>query len=87
MVVETIPPNAIVVDVRTPEECSVGMYPNAVNIPIQQLSSRLNELGEKNRPIILYCVSGARSALAAKILRSFGFENVHDGGGLSQLPH
>ena len=86
MVILAIPENAKIVDVRTPEECSSGLYPGAVNIPLQMIPSRIAELGDKKKPIVVYCVSGARSSLATKILRNVGFVNVHDGGGLSQMP-
>jgi phage shock protein E len=44
------------------------------------------EFGENNKPIVLYCASGARSAYAAKLLRSAGYTDVTNAGGLSDMP-
>jgi rhodanese-related sulfurtransferase len=75
----------IVVDVRTPEEFMGGAYPDAVNIPLDELASRLDELGNKDRDITLYCASGARSAYAQRYLQQIGFTNVRNGGGLMHM--
>ncbi|MBN2627879.1 MAG: CoA-disulfide reductase, partial [Spirochaetales bacterium] len=75
----------IVVDVRTPEEYRMGAYPGAVNIPLDELTSRIEELGDKNREIILYCASGARSAYAVRFLVNEGFSNITNGGGIMQM--
>jgi NADPH-dependent 2,4-dienoyl-CoA reductase/sulfur reductase-like enzyme/rhodanese-related sulfurtransferase len=76
----------IVVDVRTPGEFRSGAYPDAVNIPLDELAGRLSELGnDLNRDITVYCASGARSAYAENLLRQMGFTNVKNGGGLSSM--
>jgi phage shock protein E len=77
---------ALVVDVRTPEEFAEEHFPNALNIPVDQLQQRITEFGEKNKPLVLYCASGARSAYAAKMLRSAGYTDVTNAGGLSDMP-
>ncbi|HTX19304.1 MAG TPA: rhodanese-like domain-containing protein [Bacteroidota bacterium] len=77
---------AKVIDVRTKEEFSEEHFPNAVNIPIDQISRRLSELGGKGEPIILYCATGARSAFAARMLKSAGFTDVVNAGGLYDMP-
>ncbi len=83
------PPEAsntpLIVDVRTPAEFAGGAFPNAVNIQLDELPSRVNELGDKSREITLYCASGARSAYAQRILIQLGFNNVTNGGGLMQM--
>ncbi|MFT3916602.1 MAG: rhodanese-like domain-containing protein [Anaeromyxobacteraceae bacterium] len=76
---------AVIVDVRTPEEFADGAYPNAVNIPVQDLGSRAGEI-PKDRPVVLYCASGARSAFAARMLKANGWTDVVNGGGLSDMP-
>ncbi len=81
----TIQAGARIVDVRTPREFGAGAYPRAVNIPLQTLRSRLGEI-PKDRPIVLYCASGMRSASAARILRAAGYERVVNAGGLHHLP-
>lgn len=71
---------ATVVDVRTRAEYSSGHVKGSVNIPLDQLSSNLSKLKDKNHPIITCCASGMRSSSAKGILRSAGFTNVHNGG-------
>ena len=75
----------LVVDVRTPGEFHGGAYPDAINIPLDELQSRLDELGSKDREITLYCASGARSAYAQRMLMQLGYSNVKNGGGLMQM--
>jgi len=77
---------ARVIDVRTAEEFSDGHYPNAVNIPVDAMRSRLGDFGPKDKPVIVYCASGARSAMAAQVLRSQGYSDVTNAGGLGDLP-
>ncbi len=69
------------IDVRTSEEFASGYIEGAINIPVDDLASRLDEI-ETDMPIVVYCRSGNRSARAATILRDAGFENVYDLGGV-----
>jgi phage shock protein E len=69
------------IDVRTPEEYSNGHIPNAINIHIDTLQGRLDEIPE-DMPVVVYCRSGNRSATAARILIIGGFEEVYDLGGI-----
>jgi len=73
------------VDVRTPGEYDELHYPDAINIPVEELSTRLAELEPKDQPIVVYCRSGNRSAEAKSILDQNGFTNVTDGGALDIL--
>ena len=76
----------IVVDVRTPEEFRAGAFPDAVNIPLDDLMKRYEELGNNGaREITVYCASGARSAYAQRLLMQIGYENVKNGGGLGSM--
>lgn len=75
---------ARLVDVRTPAEFAAGHIPGAVNIPLQQLDSRLIELEPKEQAVVLYCRSGNRSGSAARLLKSAGFGEVHDLGPMSR---
>ena len=68
------------VDVRTPEEFAAGHIPEAVNIPVDELRSRLDELPQ-DREIAAYCQVGYRGYLATRILRQRGFDAVNVGGG------
>ncbi|HTX72205.1 MAG TPA: rhodanese-like domain-containing protein [Rectinemataceae bacterium] len=77
---------ARIVDVRTPGEFSSGSYRKAKNIPLADLPSRLDELGPKDKPIVLYCASGSRSSRAGRILKKAGFSDVVNAGGLAEMP-
>jgi len=72
-----------ILDVRTAEEFATAHVPGAVNIPVQELMSRLTELGSKDTPITIYCRSGARSATATAMLKGAGFSSVTDIGPMS----
>lgn len=74
---------ARLVDVRTTSEFASGHLEGAVNVPVQDLERRLAELEPRDRPIVLYCRSGNRSARAARVLRDAGFTAVHDLGPMS----
>lgn len=75
----------LIVDVRTAGEFANGAYPGAINIPLDELQYRVEKLGKKDRKINLYCESGARSAYAVQILKTYGFTNLENGGGLSRM--
>jgi len=75
----------IVVDVRTPEEFQDGAYPDAINIPLDEIQLRIKLLGSKSREITLYCASGARSAYAQRMLMQIGYTNVKNGGGIAAM--
>lgn len=76
---------ATVVDVRTPAEFQRGAFPGAVNIPLAELPARSAEI-PRDRPVVLYCASGARSGMAAGRLRKAGFADVVNAGGLGAMP-
>ncbi len=62
-----------VLDVRSPQEFASGHVPGAVNIPFQQVSSRLSELpGRDTEPLIVYCGHGPRAYIAARSLQRTG---------------
>jgi phage shock protein E len=82
---EKIANGALLLDVRTPQEYAGGHIDGAVNIPVQQLQTRLGELGEKDRQIVVYCRSGARSGQATRIMQNAGFHAVQDVGPMSAL--
>lgn len=76
----------LVIDVRTPGEFVGGAYPDAINIPLDEIMKRLEELGENtSREIIVYCASGARSAYAQRMLSEAGYSNVKNGGGIAAM--
>jgi rhodanese-related sulfurtransferase/uncharacterized membrane protein YedE/YeeE len=73
---------AILVDVRSFGEFLAGHIEGALNVPLPELRERVDELGTRARPIVVYCRSGARSAQAALLLREQGFQRVHDLGSM-----
>lgn len=83
---EKILSGAAVIDVRTPDEFEDGHYEGAKNIPVNVLEKRLDEIGPKDKPVIVYCASGSRSAKAQSILKSRGFTDVMNAGGLGDMP-
>ena len=68
------------VDVRTPKEFADGCIPGAVNIPVDELRSRLNEL-PRDRTIVVYCQVGQRGYLATRILLQSGLKAANISGG------
>lgn len=68
------------VDVRTPDEFSKGAIPGAINIPVDDLRSRLGEL-PRDQKIAVYCQVGQRGYLATRILLQTGFDVANVGGG------
>jgi phage shock protein E len=85
VVAEKIKAGATIVDVRSEAEFSRGGYRGAINVPLQALSGRLHRI-PKDRPVVVYCASGSRSAMAARILRKAGYADVSNAGGLHHLP-
>ena len=66
-------------DVRTPPEYAAGHIAGAALIPVQELEARVSELADhKGKPVLVYCRSGRRSAIAVKILRRAGFGELFD---------
>ena len=77
---------AAIIDVRSPDEFADGAYPGAKNIPVNALVNRLNDVGAKDKPVVVYCASGGRSAVAQQILKVNGFADVTNAGGLEDMP-
>ncbi len=68
-----------VVDVRSRSEFSAGHAQNSINIPLQELSTRLSELKTLPPPVILCCASGGRSASASQLLTQHQIECIDPG--------
>lgn len=82
---ELVKQGAIILDVRSKGEYAGGHIKGSINISVDALSSNLNKLKDKNKPIITCCASGMRSASAKSILKSNGYKEVHNGGGWYSL--
>jgi rhodanese-related sulfurtransferase len=75
---------AVLLDVRSPQEYATQRLPEAVNIPVDQLEARVDEVRQFARPLVVYCASGMRSNRAAGVLRRANIPDVHDLGSLSR---
>lgn len=75
---------AHLVDVRTPGEFADGHIEGAVNIPVDQITGRFDEIGKRDEPVVVYCRSGARSGRAKRVLEQAGFASVHNLGAMSR---
>lgn len=76
-------PGAVLLDVRTPEEYAEGHIPGGRNVPLQRLDAVESAVKSKDTPLFVYCLSGARSRQAVSMLRSRGYTNVQNIGGIS----
>ena len=78
-------PGTLVLDVREDGEFAAGHLPRAKSIPLRELDKRLDEISKfKDKPVIVTCRTGARSAAACRALKRAGFGNVQNlSGGFS----
>lgn len=76
-------PNALLVDVRNPSEYAGGHIPGSINFAMSRILQEAREhFPDENRPLFVYCQSGARSARAGKLLDLLGYASVTDLGGI-----
>ena len=76
---------ATVIDVRSSWEYADGHVDGAVNIPLDEITQRVNEIQGMKAPYLLYCQSGNRSGMATSILQQSGVDQVFNGGGLADM--
>jgi rhodanese-related sulfurtransferase len=69
-----------IVDVRTEGEFAEGNVDGSINIPLNEVVDRMEEL-KGMQPLVLCCLSGGRSGQATDFLQAQGCDNVHNGGG------
>ena len=75
--------NAVLLDVRTPEEHKSGYLEGAVLLPLAELESKISsKVSGKNTPIYIYCRSGRRAGTAVEKLKAMGYTDLHNLGGL-----
>ncbi len=78
----------LIIDVRSQEEYEAGHIPNAINIFIDEMEGRLNEIEDyKDKPIILYCNTGNKSGKAAELLVENGFKDVTNAEGVKDFDY
>ena len=69
-----------IVDVRTEGEFSEGNVSGSINIPLNEVADRIDEL-RGMQPLVLCCLSGGRSGQATDFLKAQGCNDVYNGGG------
>jgi phage shock protein E len=75
--------NAKVIDVRSAEEFAAGAVKGAINLPLGEVTARIQSIvPDKSTPVLVHCLSGGRSAIARRMLRSLGYRQVHNLGSL-----
>lgn len=81
---QDLPDDAVVLDVREPEEWAAGHAPNAVHIPLADVPARVDELPDPSTggPLPVTCRSGGRSSRAVQWLQAQGYEVVNVDGGM-----
>ncbi len=71
---------ATIIDVRTPEEFNMGNVSGSINIPLDTIPHRLEEIKNFKTPLVLCCASGGRSFAACQYLSQQGLTDLYDGG-------
>ncbi|WP_026436570.1 rhodanese-like domain-containing protein [Acidovorax sp. JHL-9] len=80
------PAHCLVVDVRSPGEFAAGHVDGAINLPLDRLDTDCAQaLPDKSTPLVLCCLSGARSGMAAQWLRQQGYAQVLNGGSVGNV--
>ena len=75
--------NAVLLDVRTPQEYREGHIPGSKNVPLQTLDKVRLVVENKDAELFVYCYSGARSRQATAMLQHMGYTNVQNIGGIA----
>jgi len=76
---------ARLVDVRSENEYRRGALQDAINHPVEWISAGYHPQEEKETPLVVYCVTGARSNAARNMLLAAGFKEVHDLGSFQNI--
>ncbi len=74
---------AVLLDVRTTNEYRQGHIPGSINIPLDQISRVPGTVPQKDTPLFVHCLSGARSGQAVRQLEQMGYTSVKNIGGIS----
>ncbi len=76
----------VVIDVRTADEYRQHHVQNAVNIPYDEITSRIAAVTpNRTTAIVLYCHSGRRAGIAERALRQIGYDRIENKGGLDDM--
>jgi len=71
---------AVIIDVRTPAEFQGGHVAGSKNIPLQVIHTKVDEIKNLGKPVVLCCASGNRSGQATGFLKSHGVDCINGGG-------
>jgi rhodanese-related sulfurtransferase len=72
-------------DVRSVMEFEENHIPGAINIPLDTIEVHIKQIETMQKPIVVYCLSGGRSGMAAGILQQNAITEVYNGGGIFSL--
>ena len=75
---------AVLIDVREADEYRSGHVPGARNLPLSKIAQAATAIPDRNTPLFVYCLSGARSRQAADALRQLGFTDARNIGGIQR---
>ena len=73
-----------ILDVRTIQEFNEGHVPGSINIPLDEIHDRIDEIRQLKSPVIACCRTGRRSGIAAEQLKKKGIE-IYNGGGWQEV--
>lgn len=79
-IIDMLSNGGIIIDVRTPGEFKGGHVKGSKNIPLNTISNKVNDIKKLNKPVVLCCASGMRSAQATTLLKNAGIEAINGGG-------
>ncbi len=78
-------PGLVIVDLRKPDEFAVDHIKESINIPMEEVPSRIDELKNMSRPIVLCCATGKDCRSAHIYLSQHGLQNTYAGGSWLEL--
>lgn len=74
---------SVLLDVRTGDEYRGGHVPGSINVDLAELSKIASLVVDRHTPLFVYCLSGSRSSMAVSMLKSMGYEQVKNIGGIN----
>lgn len=80
LIQEYISKGAVIINVRSPGEFAGEHIEGSKNIPLGEISNKINEIIKLKKPVITRCASGIRSSQAATVLKQNGIETINGGG-------
>lgn len=75
---------AVIIDVRSTEEYAQGHIPGAISVPADNIEAISSKVSDKSTPVFTYCLRGSRSIKAVKALKTMGYSNVINMGGINK---